>query len=62
MDKAQAIKDAFEKARRQNEECFKEQIESLVFSIERKSQELRELKAKLTAMEYKEPDFDETIL
>ena len=44
MNKAEALKKAIEKKKQKNMDSFEAEVESLVWEIERKSQELRDLK------------------
>ena len=56
MDKHEALKKAIEKKREQNAARFADKVESLVWAIEKKSQELRDLKKELTELSYEEID------
>jgi len=64
MNKAEALKRAIEKKKEENDRNFESKVESLIWAIETKSQELRELKKELTKLTYKEviiPDVSDCI-
>ena len=54
MDKADALKRAIEKKKEKNIEGFQCEVENLVWSIEKKSNELRDLKKKLKELTFEE--------
>ena len=57
MKKSEALKE-------ENDHSFEREVESLVWAIEKKSQELRELKKELTELTYEEikiPDVSDCI-
>ena len=56
MNKVEALKKVIERKKEANTRDFENEVESLVWEIERKSQELRELKKKLTELQYEEPE------
>ena len=56
MNKAEALKKAIERKKEENDRDFEHEVESLVWAIEKKSQELRELKKQLTKLTYEEID------
>lgn len=56
MDKETAIKEAYEKRKEQSEDNFQTDVEGLVYDIENTSNKLRDLKARLAELEYKEPE------
>ena len=55
MNKADALKKAIERKKEAHEKDFERTVETLVWTIEQKSQELRELKKDLTELTYEEP-------
>jgi hypothetical protein len=61
MDKKTAITNALERLKIEQEEQFKDRVRELVSKIGRKSQELRELKAELTSLEYVEPKIEQDV-
>jgi len=54
MNKTDALKKAIERKKEENAKEFEREVESLVWSIEKKSQELRNLKKKLTELTFEE--------
>jgi len=54
MNKADALKKAVERKKEKNTRNFEDEVESLVWAIEKKSQELRDLKKKLTELTFEE--------
>ena len=62
MNKETAIKEVYRKRQEQSEEDFQTEIEELVWEIENTSDKLRELKARLTELQYKEPKIQGGIL
>ena len=62
MNKETAIKEVYRKRKEQSEEDFQAEIEGLVYDIEHTSNKLRELKARLTELQYKEPKIQGGIL
>ena len=62
MDKGTAIKEVYRKRKERSEEDFQTEIEQLVFDIEDASNRLRELKARLTELEYEKPEIQGGIL
>lgn len=64
MNKAEALKKAIERRKEEADESFGRKVESLVWSIEKKSQELRDLKKELTELTFEEviiPDVSDCI-
>jgi hypothetical protein len=64
MNKHDALKRAIERKKEDHDREFERKVESLVWAIERKSQELRELKKELTELTYQEveiPDVSDCI-
>ena len=64
MDKAAALKKIIERKKEEDATNFERRVESLVWAIECKSQELRELKKALTELTFKEtpiPDVSDCI-
>ena len=55
MNKAEALKKIIERKKEQSINEFERDVEGLVWAIEKKSQELRELKLELTKLTYSEP-------
>jgi len=55
MNKIDALKKIIERKKEQSINDFEKEVESLIWSIEKKSQELRELKLELTKLTYEEP-------
>jgi len=55
MNKIDALKKIIERKKEQSINDFEREVESLIWSIEKKSQELRELKLELTKLTYEEP-------
>ena len=55
MNKIDALKKIIERKKQQSINDFEKEVESLIWSIEKKSQELRELKLELTKLTYEEP-------
>jgi len=62
MDKGTAIKESYRKRQEQSENNFQTEVENLVFEIEETSNKLRDLKARLAKLEYKEPEIQGEIL
>jgi uncharacterized Zn finger protein len=60
--KTEAIKEAIEERKRIHAEKFKGEIERLVFEIERKSKELRNLKKQLMDMHFTEVELNVEML
>ena len=56
MNKTEALKKAIERKKADNAKDFEYNVESLVWAIEKKSQELRDLKKKLTELTFEEID------
>ena len=54
MNKADALKKIIERKKEEDARRFECKVEELVWAIETKSNELRELKKKLTELTYKE--------
>ena len=64
MNKSEALKKAIERKKEENARNFESEVESLVWAIEKKSQELRDLKKKLTELTFEEveiPDVSDCI-
>ena len=64
MDKAAALKKIIERKKEEDATNFEREVESLVWAIECKSRELRELKKALTELTFKEtpiPDVSDCI-
>ena len=64
MKKSEALKKVIERKKEENDHSFEREVESLVWAIEKKSQELRELKKELTELTYEEikiPDVSDCI-
>jgi len=64
MKKSEALKKVIERRKEKNDNSFERKVESLVWAIGEKSQELRELKKKLTELTYEEikiPDVSDCI-
>ena len=59
--KDEAIKEALEERKKEHEMNFKYHVRSLVYKIEQKSFELRQLKRQLVDLEYTELEFDEDL-
>jgi len=55
MNKAEALQKAMERKKEDTDKAFERKVEGLVWDIERKSQELRDLKKELTELTYEEP-------
>ena len=62
MDKNTAIKEVYRKREERSEEDFQADIEQLVLDIEDASDRLRELKTRLTELEYEKPEIQGGIL
>jgi len=56
MNKSEALRKAIEKKKKENIENFEELVESLVWKIENKSQELRDLKKELKELTFEDVD------
>ena len=54
MNKTEALKRVIERKKEEHEKNFEHKVEDLVWAIEEKSQELRELKKQLTELQYKD--------
>jgi len=54
MNKADALIKAIERKKEENDKEFECEVEGLVWAIEKKSQELRDLKKKLTELTFEE--------
>ena len=54
MNKADALIKAIERKKEENDKEFACEVEGLVWAIEKKSQELRDLKKKLTELTFEE--------
>ena len=54
MNKAEALKKVIERKKEENIRNFESKVEGLVWEIERKSQELRDLKKELTKLTFNE--------
>jgi hypothetical protein len=56
MNKVEALKKAIERKKEDNAKNFERKVEALVWTIEKKSQELRDLKKELTELTFEEID------
>jgi len=56
MNKIDALKKIIERKKEQSMNNFEKEVETLVWSIEEKSRQLRELKLELTKLTYEEPN------
>jgi len=54
MNKEEALKRVIERKKEEDAKNFEMKVEELVWAIERKSQELRQLKKELTELTFKE--------
>ena len=61
MNKTEALKRAIERKKEENAKEFEREVESLVWTIEKKSQELRNLKRKLTELTFEEIDIPDVL-
>ena len=64
MNKAEALKKVIERKKEESARAFENEVETLVWAIEKKSNELRKLKKRLTELTYEEveiPDVSDCI-
>ena len=62
MDKDDVIKEVYEERKKASEEDFRSEVKGLVWEIEETSNKLRDLKKRLSELQYKEPEIVADIL